>query len=121
LSTNCIFRSDPVQFFDYTASPLHQQLIASAPNPKYQLFLDAVGMSSPLLYTHSEAYLAPNGTYVAVGMKPDGVPSFFSLVWNMFLRPTWLGGTKRTLKYAFKFLLRYFLTPTYAGAFDSAA
>jgi len=86
------------EFFDYTASPLHEQLIASAPNPKYQLFLDAVGMPSPLLYIHSEAYLAPNGTYVTVGTKPDGVSSFFSLLWNMVLRPTWLGGPKRTLK-----------------------
>lgn len=68
-------------------------------------------MPSPLLYTHSEAYLAPNGTYVTVGMKPNGVASFFSLLWNMSLRPTWLGGTKRTLKYAFRFLLRLLSHP----------
>ncbi|OBZ65238.1 Zinc-type alcohol dehydrogenase-like protein C16A3.02c [Grifola frondosa] len=88
------------EFFDYTKGPLHEALIASAPSPKYHVFLEAVGLLDPVLYTQSEAYLAPNGIFISVGPQPKGfdVTGISKLLWNVFLQPRWLGGTKRTWK-----------------------
>lgn len=51
------------------------------------------------MYTHSPAYLAPNGIFLSVGPQPDfslrGAVTVFKMIWQLFLRPTWLGGTKR--------------------------
>ncbi|OCH89445.1 NAD(P)-binding protein [Obba rivulosa] len=88
------------EFFDYTKEPLHKQLEARAPSPKYHLIVEAVGLIDLSIYTHSEAYLAPGGAFVSVGPQPNGfdVPAISKLLWDAFLKPTWLGGTKRAFK-----------------------
>ena len=75
------------QVVDYTVAPLHQTLTERFGSDKFDAFIEAVGMKDTLLYTHCEAYLKPGGTYVACGPKPAGL-------WD-FVRPRWLGGTKR--------------------------
>ncbi|KAI0361552.1 NAD-P-binding protein [Trametes cingulata] len=87
------------EFFDYTKAPLHEQLVAAQPTPKYHIFFEAVGLADKELFTRSAAYLAPNGVFISVG--PQGsVGKMASYVWNVFLRPGFLGGTKRTWKLA---------------------
>ncbi|KAI0375056.1 NAD-P-binding protein [Pilatotrama ljubarskyi] len=82
------------EFFDYTKGPLHEQLIAADPTPKYHIFFETVGLADQELFTKSPAYLAPNGVFVSVG--PQGsVGKMAGYVWNVFLRPSILGGTKR--------------------------
>ncbi|TBU45081.1 NAD(P)-binding protein [Dichomitus squalens] len=83
------------EFFDYTKAPLHEQLIAADPNPKYHVFLEAVGTADPTLFVESEKYLAPGGVFLSVGPQGGGCLSF---IWKVFLQPSWLGGTKRTWK-----------------------
>ncbi|TBU45082.1 NAD(P)-binding protein [Dichomitus squalens] len=82
------------EFFDYTKAPLHEQLIAADPNPKYHVFLEAVGMNDPTLFVESEKYLAPGGVFLDVG--PQG--GYLKFFWKVFLQPSWLGGTKRKWK-----------------------
>ncbi|KAH9919581.1 hypothetical protein B0H21DRAFT_702118 [Amylocystis lapponica] len=86
------------EFVDYTTGPLHEALVALAPAPKYHVFLEAVALIDPALFTHSEAYLAPNGKFISVGPMPTGVGSFARFVWSVIVRPAWLGGTRRTWK-----------------------
>ncbi|KZT11465.1 NAD(P)-binding protein [Laetiporus sulphureus 93-53] len=88
------------EFVDYTKAPLHSILAAEVPSPKYQVFLEAVGLLDTSLYTNSEAYLAPNGTFVSVGPQPKGfdVIGIGRLLWKVYLQPRWLGGTRRTWK-----------------------
>ncbi|TBU35309.1 NAD(P)-binding protein [Dichomitus squalens] len=69
------------EFFDYTKAPLHEQLIAANPNPKYHAFFEAVGTADPALFVESEKYL--------------------KFLWKVLLQPSWLGGTKRTWKLIF--------------------
>ncbi|PIL31907.1 hypothetical protein GSI_06611 [Ganoderma sinense ZZ0214-1] len=83
------------QFFDYTKQPLHEQLIASDPNPKYRVFLEAVGIIDPTLFVESEKYLAPGGVFLSVGPQGSG---YLNFLWKVLLQPSWLGGTKRTWK-----------------------
>ncbi|GBE82508.1 hypothetical protein BKA93DRAFT_761220 [Sparassis latifolia] len=86
------------EFVDYTKGALHESLATLAPVPKYHLFLEAVGLGDPSLFIHSEAYLAPGGTFISVGPQPGSIQEFFSVVWNIFLKPRWLGGVKRKWK-----------------------
>jgi hypothetical protein len=93
-----------VQFLDYTKEPLEKALSRSPPSPKFDAIFDAVGLLSPTLFTHSEAYLAPTGVYVSAGSGPDksdlkGIATMAKLAWATLLRPKILGGTPR--KYAF--------------------
>ncbi|KAI1797933.1 NAD(P)-binding protein [Ganoderma leucocontextum] len=83
------------EFFDYTKQPLHEQLIASDPNPKYHVFLEAVGTVDPTLFVESEKYLAPGGVFLSVGPQGSGYLKFF---WKVMFQPSWLGGTKRSWK-----------------------
>ena len=69
------------------------------PSSKFDIFLEAVGHAYVPLYTRSEAYLAPNGTYISVGPIPDGLSETLSLLWNVYMRPKWAGGTNRQFKY----------------------
>ncbi|EGN95474.1 hypothetical protein SERLA73DRAFT_186503 [Serpula lacrymans var. lacrymans S7.3] len=89
-------------FLDYTKAPIHKQLEDNPPSPKYHLIVDAVGLVNPSLYTHSEAYLAPGGVFVSTGPLPSfswkGISDIVSTINEVFLRPSWLGGTKRTWK-----------------------
>ncbi|KII89061.1 hypothetical protein PLICRDRAFT_124276 [Plicaturopsis crispa FD-325 SS-3] len=90
-------------FVDYTTGPLHTTLVANAPAQKYHIFFDAVGSSSPALYTHSPAYVAPGGVYVTTGPQPSfsfsNIADIVSSLVNALLRPTWLGGTKTAWKF----------------------
>lgn len=83
------------EFIDYTAAPLHEQLSSNPPNPKFHAIIDAYGLPDASLYTSSEAYLAPGGTFVSAGPQPGGFGSTLKLAWHFYLRPRWAGGTKR--------------------------
>jgi hypothetical protein len=88
-----------VQFYDYTKQPVLEALIQNPPSSKFDVFLEAVGHAYVPLFTNSEAYLAPNGTYISVGPTPDGFVETMSLLWNVFMHPKWAGGTKRQYEY----------------------
>jgi hypothetical protein len=88
-----------VQFYDYTKQPIHEALAQNPPSPKFNVILEAVGRAYVPLYTHSEAYLAPNGTYISVGPTPHGFGEALSLLWSVFMHPKWAGGTKRQFKF----------------------
>ncbi|KAH9915045.1 NAD-P-binding protein [Epithele typhae] len=93
--------------YDYAKAPLHEQLISAAKEAKekakegeeaegvYDVFFEAVGFMDPALFVHSAAYLAPKGVFVSVGPQGPGLPSF---LWNVMLKPGFLGGTKRKWK-----------------------
>lgn len=64
-----------------------------------------------LLFTHSEAYIAPNGVFISVGPQPDRkyvsptiwwiwllALQMFWYIWETMLRPRFLGGTRRAWK-----------------------
>lgn len=88
-------------FFDYTTGPLHARLASNPPSSKYHVFFETVGLLDLSLYTHSESYLTPGGTFVSVGAvesKAYEVSYIGKLLWTVFLHPRWLGGTKRTYK-----------------------
>ncbi|TFY53735.1 hypothetical protein EVJ58_g9286 [Rhodofomes roseus] len=89
------------EFVDYTKAPLHQTLASNPPTPKFHVFLEAVGLLDTSLYAHSEAYLAPGGTFISVGPQPKGfdVVGLAILAWKVYLQPRFLGGTKRSWKY----------------------
>ena len=87
------------QFYDYTKRPIHEALAENPPSSKFDIFLEAVGHAYVPLFTHSEAYLAPNGTYISVGPAPDGLGETLSVLWNIYARPKWAGGTKRRFEY----------------------
>ena len=83
------------QFYDYTKQPIHEALVQNPPSSKFDVILEAVGQAYVPLFTQSEVYLAPNGTYISVGPVPHGLGETLGLLWNVFLRPRWAGGTKR--------------------------
>ena len=87
------------QFYDYTKQPVHEALIQNPPSSKFDVILEAVGLAYVPFYKHSEAYLAPNGIYISVGPIPHGFGEALSLLWNIFMRPKWAGGTKRRFTY----------------------
>ncbi|KII89280.1 hypothetical protein PLICRDRAFT_139690 [Plicaturopsis crispa FD-325 SS-3] len=81
---------------DYTSGALHLALVAAARDEKkYDVLFDAVGSSSPALYTHSPAYLAPRGVYVSTGPQASLSLDTLRTIVSVFLRPAWLGGTRR--------------------------
>jgi len=82
------------EFYDYTKQPVLEALLENPPSQKFDVFLEAVGNAYVSLYTHSAAYIAPNGTYISVGPTPHGIGETLSLVWNVYMRPKWAGGTK---------------------------
>ncbi|KAG5635903.1 hypothetical protein H0H81_009728 [Sphagnurus paluster] len=90
------------EFIDYTKAPLHKYLAANPPSPKFHVILDAVGLVDPSLYTHSPAYLAPNGIFISTGPLPKDTSA--SELWKfiktsyVMVMPRWLGGTSRTHK-----------------------
>ncbi|TFK93483.1 NAD-P-binding protein [Polyporus arcularius HHB13444] len=83
------------EFFDYTKAPLHEQLAAADPNPKFHVFLEAVGILDPTLFVQSPAYLAPGGVFISVGPQGKGISNIASFAWKVLLQPSFLGGTKR--------------------------
>ncbi|KAI0655133.1 NAD-P-binding protein [Cubamyces menziesii] len=83
------------EFFDYTKAPLHEQLAAACPEAKYDVFLEAVGFIEPTLFVKSAAYLTPRGTFVSVGPQSTSLGEYIRFAWNVILRPSVLGGTKR--------------------------
>ena len=86
-----------LQFIDYTKAPVYAQLKRDPPSPKFHLIFDAVGDANVPLYTHSAAYLQPNGLYLTVGSTPSGFLNALSFARLAFEvnRPVWLGGTPR--------------------------
>ncbi|KAI0669841.1 NAD-P-binding protein [Trametes maxima] len=86
------------EFFDYTKAPLHEQLIAAGPSPKYHVFYETVGILDPTLFVKSAAYLAPNGVFLSVGPQGSGIGNYLSFTWNVLLKPSFLGGVKRKWK-----------------------
>ena len=60
------------EFIDYTkiGMPIHEYLVKNPPPARYNVILEAVGILDPSLYTFSQPYLAPNGSYFSVGPKP---------------------------------------------------
>ncbi|OSD03381.1 NAD-P-binding protein [Trametes coccinea BRFM310] len=86
------------EFFDYTKSPLHEQLAAANPTPKYDVFLEAVGLLDPTLFLKSEAYLDPHGVFISVGPQGSGIGNYAHFVWTVLLKPGFLGGVRRKWK-----------------------
>jgi len=88
------------EFLDYTKAPLEKQLSENPPSPKFHAIFDAVGLLDPSLYTQSPAYLVPDGVYISTGPQPKTINAkemkmTAKALWQIFLRPRWLGGTKR--------------------------
>ena len=79
---------------------MHETLAANPPTPKYHVILEAVGLVDPALFSHSEAYLAPGGTFVSVGPQPNGfdVVALAKLAWKVWVQPGFLGGARRSFK-----------------------
>ncbi|KAI0335215.1 NAD-P-binding protein [Cubamyces sp. BRFM 1775] len=86
------------EFFDYTKSPLHEQLAAANPTPKYDVFLEATGALDPTLFVKSPAYLARRGVFISVGPQGSGLGNYASFAWHVFMRPSFMGGTNRKWK-----------------------
>ncbi|KAI9063119.1 NAD-P-binding protein [Trametes sanguinea] len=86
------------EFFDYTKSPLHEQLAAANPTPKYDVFFEAVGLLDPTLFLKSEAYLDRHGVFISVGPQGSGIGNYLHFTWNVLLKPGFLGGVKRKWK-----------------------
>ncbi|EIW64611.1 NAD-P-binding protein [Trametes versicolor FP-101664 SS1] len=89
------------EFFDYTKAPLHEQLAAADVTPKFHVFYETVGLVDPALFTHSPAYLAPGGIFLSVGPTSTGAgyAAMANFVWNVLLRPSFLGGVNRKWKF----------------------
>ncbi|KAG6897297.1 hypothetical protein C0992_002739 [Termitomyces sp. T32_za158] len=91
------------EFIDYTKSPLHKYLAANPPTPKFHIILDAVALTDISLYSHSPAYLVPNGIFLSTGpmpksLAPPEIWKVLTTVFSAYLRPGWLGGVKRRYK-----------------------
>ncbi|TRM64734.1 hypothetical protein BD626DRAFT_567608 [Schizophyllum amplum] len=87
------------EFVDYKKAPVHEQLTKNAPTPKFHIIADAVGETDAALYTHSEAYLAPDGAYVSTGF-PSGPMTLSTIILALkhvlaAICPRVLGGTPR--------------------------
>jgi len=86
-------------FVDYTKTSLHTYFTENPPSPKFHIILDAAGLIDPSLYTHSTAYLAPDGVFISSLPMPTtdwrGFKDSIRTVMECFLRPRWLGGTPR--------------------------
>jgi len=87
------------QVFDYTAKPLHEQLLAANISPPYNIIYDCVD-ANPDLFVHSAKYLAPNGLYVSTGPNFHSLAALPKVAWGMtrIYWPVLLGGTKRDFK-----------------------
>lgn len=68
--------------------------------PKFHVFYETVGLVDPALFTHSPAYLAPGGVFLSVGPTSTGAgyAAMAKFVWNVLLRPSFLGGVNRKWK-----------------------
>ncbi|GJE86887.1 NAD(P)-dependent alcohol dehydrogenase [Phanerochaete sordida] len=88
------------RFVDYTQGPVYEQLAKDPPSPKYHVLLEAVGTADPLVYTRSEAYLAPGGVFLSVGPQPGVGGGFggFARLMVALMTPKVLGGTKAQWK-----------------------
>lgn len=97
------------KFHDYTVTPLYKILTSSSSEPQYDLFFDAVGLLDTSLYTHSAAYLKPEGIFVSTGPQPLSfdILGIIRFLWDVFLHPRFLGGTKRAWRYVSPFLALY--------------
>ncbi|KAJ7727741.1 NAD(P)-binding protein [Mycena metata] len=83
------------EFIDYTQAPLVEQLLSKPREPKFDVVLDAVGLPDPALYLNSKAYLAPNGTFLNVGVYPNSLTAARGALRQLsegYVRPSWLGG-----------------------------
>lgn len=49
------------------------------------------------MYTRSEAYIAPGGSFISVGPMPGEGVGYFRYFVDV-LRPRWLGGTQASWK-----------------------
>ncbi|KAH7108462.1 hypothetical protein BKA62DRAFT_682267 [Auriculariales sp. MPI-PUGE-AT-0066] len=88
-------------FLDYTQRPLHEQLKANPPQPKFHAIIDAVGLMDQKIYIHSPAYLQPTGVFVSCMGGPKGsglaaVREVLGFIWAR--RPVFLGGVNRRWK-----------------------
>ena len=104
------------QFFDYTEAPIHKVLAASGSELPFDVVFDAVGLLDTSLYTHSAAYLKPEGTFVSTGPQPHGfdILGIIRFLWDVFLHPRFLGGTRRTWRYVSS-SLRHYMRVTHPG------
>ncbi|KAH0544779.1 hypothetical protein FGG08_001146 [Glutinoglossum americanum] len=87
------------EIIDYTAhSSLPAYLKSHHSSPPFTSIIDAHGSSD--LYLNSSDYLAPEGSYVTVGVAhsdytvPSMLYAVYSMLWNAWV-PHWLGGGER--------------------------
>ncbi|TFK19877.1 GroES-like protein [Coprinopsis marcescibilis] len=74
-------KNENYQFIDYTTvGPLHEYLFKNPPTTKYNVFVEALGIFDPSLYTFSKPYLAPNGIFVSAGFPQP--PMKLSSIWD---------------------------------------
>ena len=87
---------------DYTKVDLPKYLTEKYSASKFDYIVEAVGLSDPSLYTHSDAYLSPKGAFISVGPQPKGMSA--SELWNIaktsfaMVRPKIVGGNKAPFK-----------------------
>lgn len=93
-----------VKIFDYTASPLSQQLAEYINEDKkpFDVIFDTVGV--PELYHNCATYLSAKGLYIDIaGPHLDGSISSLlkagAYLMSSLLRPSWLGGVNRKYKF----------------------
>jgi len=84
------------QVIDYTVSPPYEVFKKTPPTPPFDVIFDCVG-STTSLFLESEAYLKPEGKFVSTGPDLKGsILSMLAFAVQGFLRPTWLGGVRRS-------------------------
>lgn len=110
------------QIIDYKKGPLYKQLESIDPPRKYNLILEAVGITDPDLYTHSNKYLAAGGMFITVGPHPHSFAEFGQLLHllSATMRPRFLGGVKASWRLAVR-LPDYHLSLTFGQHHQKAA
>lgn len=72
------------------------------PPQKYNVILEAVGNIDLPFFTHSPAYLEPDGIFISTSPQPANrkeVRPWLHYLFQTMLRPRWLGGTNRKYRY----------------------
>ncbi|KDQ33856.1 hypothetical protein PLEOSDRAFT_1033378 [Pleurotus ostreatus PC15] len=90
-------------FIDYTKELIHKYLTSHPPSPKFHGIIDAYGLSDPSLYTHSAAYMVPDGVFVTTTPVPHRISlkeiGYFVKTLAATTWPAWLGGIPREFKF----------------------
>ncbi|KAF8504133.1 hypothetical protein BU17DRAFT_58327 [Hysterangium stoloniferum] len=85
------------EVIDYKVTSVIEHFMLNPPSPKFHDIFDTVGLSAEL-FTASPAYLAPNGSFVSVGVLKGGFGNILMAFVKTELWPSWLGGTNRKYK-----------------------